>query len=827
MLLVDARALVPRNPDQHPEVIEQWTPVLLNQVAMRYPTWPAERVQLLWTNQQRLAWLRRLADEEVWTEVIVLTTPDQFNWWRLLPAEIEVLSRDNTRLTKSKRTRNLDAWALSALYGMTTKAQLSKATPKQRETARQLVLALSISQLPAVEEANLLPTDGVYTPVDINSFDEVEQEIIRHINNGGWWCWDTETEQAGENDDDAQNPIDTELVGLSISICPGTAWYFPVGHRDPKTNLPEPWNLAKQIVIDLMYECWGTAMRGRQRRMVGHNLKYDLGVLTNPKQRLPFNDLQDLIPLAHDTMLMAQVGQWPKAGLKFLAEHLLNQQPINFRKLTRGRSFAYVPLHAATVYAGQDADWPLRLLPQLEHRLNEFGVAHVYEREMAVLEYFLRIERRGVRADAARIEAHIEETRQQLVFTEQLFRSLIAKAGIQLPEDFNIGSNDQIAAVLFDPKPRGLGMPVLARTESGRPGTGEPVLNDLIAQGLAHPAVKVLLAWRGYNKLVTAFLTPIRSMIRTDGRVHANFRQCAAGTGRTACHSPNMQQVEKHLRDIFVGHRVASIDYSQVELRGLAAFFDEPKMIETFQLPRYLPDPENPGKYIENPAADIHGRTQREVGLPNRTKAKNFNFGKAFGAGEATLSKTAAMPRDVVRAFIDRYDAAYNQYTARLHQLQEEMRLEAKHLGYCLIRNWFGRVRMMPAPQTKNQVADLDRIVSNTPVQGGAADIIKWAMAEALPIIREAEQWGIYPNNMVHDELDFDCEDWTPQDRWDQFLRDMAEVMRRCNPFADRVPLDVDIEIGTSWADLRVAEWAIAEAAEAAAEQEFADYALA
>ena len=801
MLLIDGHALLPPYVRLLSETSD-WADLLRT-------TYGDPEAHVILETRERFAWLRRLSSEDIWSEIRILTTAAEFPFWRLAPQRVEVQDPySGTGLTAAKRTRDLNNWA-AGVIARSSEKRLIAAVPPGRLVG--LLASLATAEDTAAEDTDLLPSSGTYTPVDITSLSQIRREILAHIEAGGTWCWDTETESTGEDDDKAPNPIETSLVGVSIAIRPGEAWYFPVNHRDPETDEPQPWNLPTAEVLQLIQIAVANtgAVKGR---WVGHNIKYDLGVMTNPVQNLSFGWAWRALDCAEDTMLMAQVGCFPRAGLKPLAETELHEKVLNFRKLTRGKSFAYVPLRPATIYAGQDADWPLRLLPILRARLDSLEVEHVYREAVIGTEYFMRIERRGVHVNRQRLEATRFSNQQNIDFAEKLFRQTMANAGIELPDDFNMSSTDQLRPVLFDPQPAGLGLRILQRTPTGAAATGEKVINDMIAQGIDHPALRILIAWRGYRKLEDAFLRPISQLIRADGRVHANYRQTPAETGRTACHDPNMQQLEKSLRAIFdldpdedtEGEgECASIDYSQVELRVLAAWFTEPKMLETFNLPRFVRNPET-GKWEENPEADIHGRTQREVGLPNRTKAKNFNFGKAFGAQAATLSQTAAMPRHVVEAFIRRFDEAYQSYTTNLRAEQQKVR------ETLIVRDWHGRCRVFQEPRTRGEEAELNRFVSNTPVQMGAADIIKWAMRELLPLLREVEQFGIYPTNMVHDELDFE---WTGKGgaegraRWEQFLRDAAEIMKRCNPFAHLVPLDVDIEVGRNWKELRAPEF--------------------
>jgi len=760
--------------------------------------------EVLFYPAERMRWLKQLATEDIWGEVTIVADRADWLFWRLVDPKIIVQDEAGKRMPKAWRTADPELWAYGLIAEDHRKGAIGKLMRLHRGEPNVHVEAL----LRAFNESDsegkdLIETDGVYTMVSDITYDAVWAEIIAHISKGGWWCWDTETEQTGEDDNDAPNPWDAEIVGLSLGIVPGKAWYFPIAHRDPETDEPRPWNLDRSDVFQLLIAAY---TQTDSRRVITHNTKYDFQVVTNQHQQLPWSLVfNDWLEKTWDTMLMAQVANFPRAGLKPLAETELQKHVIDFKRLTAGKSFAYVDAIPATVYAGQDADWPLQLWPILEDRLTLLEVNHIYQQDYELTRFFARLESHGVRINRTLLAQKLAESQEDLGFWSTLFFRQLAEAGVDYSwaplqfnkgkkPDPNLGSDKQVAIWLFDAAPHGLGLQPTARTGTGAPSTSEKAINAMLARDDYHVCVKMLLKYREFAKRIE-MIESIFKNIRADGRIHATFRILGAdATGRTSCHDINLQQVEKYLREVFEpedGGTMAGLDYSQIELRVLAAEFYEPKMLETYNLPRFLPNGE------ENPDADIHGRTQREVGFTDRRPAKVFNFGKAFGAGAPTLSAGSGFPVPVVEQFIARFDAAYPDYTANLRARRKQAR---KDHG---VRNWKGRWRGLTYGLGQKIDADNDRLVANTPVQGGAADIIKDACRRIDHLLDDAANDGIYAWNFVHDEVDFQCEARTSPERWVSFLQDVQDIMMSSNPFEELLPLGVDVEVGPNWLQLR------------------------
>jgi len=801
MILIDVEALTP--PGIKPD---EWLPILK-------AAWGHDKEYVM--PHTRLGWLKRITEDQVWGEVTVQTSRSGWLFWRRSSDRVDILDEQGKRLPKPKRPRHEDEWAYGLVLGTDQKALIAKAmkhpSPAQQAAVKRLKDEYQLGHSNGQE---LYETDGEYQLVTEQSYSQVTTLLYDHVARGGWWAWDSETDDTGEEDLDAPNPYTARLVGISIAIRPKHAWYFPIAHRDEAGELLAEGNLplARVLqVLEIMY--LGTVTQQGQYALV-HNAKYDISVYCNQVQQGSVHRAYtDWLPKTQDTMLMAAVAN-EQAGLKPLAQHMLGLQTIDFKKLTRGKPFSYVPLEHAKVYAGQDADWLLRLFPLLKARLQDLECWDVYRaQELPLTEYWMRMERRGFLIDQSALQRLQDETVRDRDHARTWFIQLLRHEGLQVPQDLNLGSGQQVKPLIFGAG-NSLALPVIERTETGEPSLSKKALNQLKANGINHPALTAYRNWTRAQKRLSAFIQPLWTMIQADGRVRGSYHAIGAQTGRTSMRNPNGQQFEKALRQCIIAapehnqqeqhsqrdsqrdnqHQcgeMVSIDYSQIELRVLAAEFHEPKMLATFALPPTLPDGS------ENPDADIHSTTQREVRLATRTLAKNFNFGKAFGAGPGTLSITAGIPRSQAERFSRQFDLAYPDYAGNLKQRQ------AEDMRQGFTRNWRGRIRILPLPVSEQQRQTNLRLISNTPVQGGALDIIKWAMNRILPLLPEVEPFGIHPFNMVHDELDFECEWWTPEELWHIFIRTVQELMEDSNPYQGLVPLYTDVEVGYNWGDLR------------------------
>ena len=749
--------------------------------------------------------LRRLE----YADVELVTTPDRFMFWCLVPEVVMAIDPSGTKkMGKPARTDDPWVWAHRQVHGMMTKAETTKRLQQiqraveakdedglsRRDLAVIAVYRAFMSGVPGETQRALIEVDGDYTLVDSpDMFDEFLRVFPNMAKDGGRFSFDTETDSAGEEDSDARNPYTERVVGFSLCAVPHTGYYFPLQH-----SVGQNFNaLVGFDIIDRLAFEYPSVM---------HNAKYDITVTSNPVQLNArggddwwdawFEYIQQ--GRVDDTMLMAAVASLPSAKLKVLAKTLLGAHPIDFKRLTRGRPFSTIPPEIAAKYAAQDADWTLRLYPILKAMLAErdgwedVSTTHIYEDvERPLLEYFIRLERGGMYVDRELVLKQQAKWEPEHQRRYQLFLRLARAEGLSVADDFNINSPIQMQHLLY----KQMKMPVLERTKTGAPSTGEKALNALRAAGVSSPVFSVLLAWKEAEKNLSAFIYPLLGgQIQSDGRVRTNVHQIGAGTGRTSMSDPNPQQFYKELRKSLKTEprqweqgEIASIDYSQIELRVLAAIHNEPKMISIFNLPPFLPD----GK--PNPDADIHGLTQREVGLPNRTKAKNFNFGAAFEAGAGVLSVTAGLPMAQTRAFLARFWQAYSSYAASKAAMQK------RDVARGYTATWDGRIRVF---NPRLRLDEWMRQSANTPIQGGALDIAKHAAGQMLPLIREAERVGIEPYMFVHDEFDFAWSGKGPRKVWNEFLREAMRVMVETNPFKDLLPLAVDLEIGRSWGEV-------------------------
>lgn len=785
MRLLDAVALTP--------VALRGNPAWLAVLRARFSPEDPSAIEVIDTHSARYQWLQRLSGADVWGDVQVVTTIAGFLYWRLANERVEVIDSGGKKMAKGYRTTSEEEWAAGIVAGDHRKAAVNKVLKLKGGPPRKFdELLVDYRSTPAghISTAPLIETDGVYDVVTEETFPEVRRQILERASNGGLVTWDSETDQAGEEDSAAPNPYTARLVGLSLSVRSHHAFYLPLAH-DVAALGGTGTNITPDRGIGLVRDLHRAARDGAGR--VGlHNAKYDYSVMANPVQRVPADEVYSWLGVTDDTMLMASTLNLP-GKLKKLAPALLGVKAIDFKRLTRGLPFSQVPLEPASVYAGQDADWAFRLHPVLSAIKTEWDskpdvdATGVYEQEVALIEYFMRMERHGLPFSRKKLATHWLREAELLDYTKARFFEACRRAFIPLPDDFNIGSTDQMQWLLY----KQMRLPVLKRTKTGAPATGEPALNELMARGYMRPWAAIfrwLLAYKEHVKRLSSFIRPISGMLQADHRTRSSFHSVGADTGRTSASDWNCQQAYKDLKKCIEaeGGEFGSLDYSQVELRVLAAVHNEPKMLNVYQQPSHLPDGS------ENPAADPHLLTQQLIGLPTRTKAKNFNFGVAFGAMAPTLSRTAAIELAACEKFYRDFWVAYPDYAASLKAMQQ------RDMARGYTTTWRGRFRLLSTPERPHDALTQLRLVANTPIQGGALDIAKACMYALLPLLREAEHHGIHPANFVHDEFLFESS-WYSGKAWPEFLALVKQTMIETNPFIDRVPLATDLEVGRVW----------------------------
>ncbi|HDR9582635.1 TPA: DNA polymerase I [Burkholderia stabilis] len=564
----------------------------------------------------------------------------------------------------------------------------------------------------------------------------------------------------------ALDPMLAQLVGLSFSVEPGKAAYLPVAHRGP--DMPE------QLPIDEVLARLKPWLESADRKKVGQHLKYDAQVLAN--YDIALNGIE------HDTLLESYVVESHRThDMDSLALRHLGVKTIKYEdvagKGAKQIGFDEVALTQAAEYAAEDADITLQLHHALYPQVaREPGLERVYrEIEMPVSLVLRKMERTGVLIDDARLQAQSTEIATRLIELE-------AQAYELAGGEFNLGSPKQIGQIFFEK----LQLPVVKKTPSGAPSTDEEVLQKLAED---YPLPKLLLEHRGLSKLKSTYTDKLPRMVNpTTGRVHTNYAQAVAVTGRLASNDPNLQNIPvrtaegRRIREAFIaspGHRIVSADYSQIELRIMAHISGDASLLRAF----------SQGEDIHRAtAAEVFGVTPLEVNSDQRRIAKVINFGLIYGMSAFGLASNLGITRDAAKLYIDRYFARY----PGVAQYMEDTRAIAKEKGY--VETVFGRRLWLPEINGGNgprrQAAE--RAAINAPMQGTAADLIKLSMI-AVDDWLTRDKLASRMIMQVHDELVLEV----PDGELSLVREKLPEMM--CGVAKLKVPLVAEVGAGANW----------------------------
>jgi DNA polymerase-1 len=555
-----------------------------------------------------------------------------------------------------------------------------------------------------------------------------------------------------------------ELVGISLSVKPGEACYIPVAHRNGEVQLNRDAVLAK-------LKPW---LESASHLKVGQNLKYDAHIFANYGITLG--------GVAFDTLLESYVleSHLPH-NMDSLAERHLGMKTIRYEEVcgkgVHQIGFDQVDLKIATDYAAEDADITLRLHLELWPQIQQSpGLLYVYEKiEMPAMRVLGIMERNGIRIDSALLGQQGQQVGKRLLELEGEIHQL---AG----QPFNIQSPKQIAEILFGQ----LELPVIKKTPSGAPSTDEEVLQKLAED---YPLPARILDYRSLAKLMSTYIEKLPRMADPKtGRVHTNFSQATAVTGRLASSDPNLQNIPvrteegRRIREAFVpadGCKLLSADYSQIELRIMAHIAEDENLLAAFR----------DGKDVHQAtAAEIFGIPLEDVNSEQRRYAKVINFGLIYGMSAFGLAGNLGIERSAAQNYIAKY---FDRYPG-VAQYMEQTRLEARENGY--VETVFGRRLWLPEIKGSNgpRRQGAERAAINAPMQGTAADLIKLAMI-AVEDWLEKEQLKTKLLLQVHDELVLDV----PFDEIDLLQAKLPDLM--CNVAQLKVPLVVSIGIGDNW----------------------------
>ena len=591
----------------------------------------------------------------------------------------------------------------------------------------------------------------VLTPDDLELWaDKVESAPLT--------AFDTET--------DSLDGMLARIVGISLSVSPGEAAYIPLRH----TYAGAPDQLPIEMVLARL-KPW---LENPDAPKLGQNIKYDSHVLANAGITVR--------GYVHDTMLQSYVLEAHKPhSLESLAQRHLGRAGLSYEdvcgKGAQQIPFEQVDIEKAAEYSCEDSEMTLHvhqtLWPQLEA---EKGLRFVYERiELPVATLLERIERNGVLIDSAVLASQSHLLGERMMQLEKEAHDL---AG----QPFNMGSPKQIGEILFTK----LGLPIIKKTASGAPSTDEEVLDKLAED---YPLPAKLLEHRSLSKLKGTYTDKLPLMINpSTGRVHTNYAQAVAVTGRLSSNEPNLQNIPirtaegRRVREAFIappGSVIVSADYSQIELRIMADISGDANLLKAFA----------EGMDVHRAtASEVFGIEPAAVTNEQRRYAKTINFGLIYGMGAFGLASSLGIERNAATQYIERYFARYPS----VKQYMDDTKASAKEKGY--VETLFGRRIYLPEINGGNgpRKAGAERQAINAPMQGTAADLIKLAMI-AVQATLDAQQRKTLMVMQVHDELVFEVPE--AELEWAR-----AEIPRLMASVADlKVPLLAEVGVGPNW----------------------------
>jgi len=558
-----------------------------------------------------------------------------------------------------------------------------------------------------------------------------------------------------------------EIVGLSFCIEPGTAAYVPLRHVYPGA----PDQLERARVLAALKPLLEDAARGK----VGHNLKYDAHVLANAGIALA--------GMRFDTMLESYV--WNSVAtnhdMDADAQRYLGVRTISYEEVTgkgaRQICFDQVPIDKASEYSAEDADVTLRLHRALWPQLESVpALAQLYrEIEQPLAPVLLAMEHYGVLIDRERLRAQSREFARQL-------QELVLQAHREAGHEFNIESPKQLQQILFER----LQLPVRRKTPTGQPSTAEDVLEELAE---SYPLPRIVLEYRALAKLKSTYTDKLPEQVNErTGRIHTNYSQAVAATGRLSSVDPNLQNIPirrpegRRIRQAFIapeGCVLLAADYSQIELRIMAHLSGDEGLRAAFAEDRDV---------HRATAAEVFGVGLDAVTADQRRTAKVINFGLIYGMSPFGLARNLGIERGAAQQYVERY---FQRYPG-VKRFMDETRASARERGY--VETVSGRRLYLPDIRSGNaqlrQYAERSAI--NAPMQGTAADIIKRAMISL-------DAWCARPGSparlvmQVHDELVFEV-------RGAALAEASAAVREHMVNAAElSVPLRVDIGSGANW----------------------------
>jgi DNA polymerase-1 len=610
----------------------------------------------------------------------------------------------------------------------------------------------TIEEIELVDYRNLSNTPHQYVLCDTP---EKIKDLVDQLEKQDSFCFDTETTSL--------NVWEAELVGLAFSWKKHEGYYVP---------FDADFDTTKALV-----ETFKSVLESPKRQKIGHNLKYDINVLKKYGIRVqgPLFDTMVAHYLLHPDN--------NRRSMDVLAENELGYSPQSITELigSKGKdqkSMRDVAVDVVAEYACEDADITLQLKEYFEAEMKKGKEMSIFEEvEMPLVTVLADMEEEGVNLDVELLQDFSKSLEKEIIEIEQ---KIYDAAGMK----FLISSPKQVGEVLFDhlqiaDKPK--------KTKTGQYATGEDILQKLSAK---HPVVELLLQYREVVKLKNTYVDTLPDMVNpTTHRLHTSYNQVVAATGRLSSDKPNLQNIPirtergKEIRKAFIPRNedftLLAADYSQIELRIIAALSKDKNMLEAFRS----------GQDIHaSTASKVYNIPIDEVTREQRSHAKMVNFGIIYGISAFGLSERLGIARREAKEIIDNY---FEQFPGIKEYMDHSIQYAREH-GY--VETVLGRKRYLRDITSANAVVRgfAERNAINSPIQGSAADMIKLAMIKIHDYLKK-EKLQSKMILQVHDELIFDAH----KDEADQLMKAVKKLMAEAMKLD--VPMEVDANTGNNW----------------------------
>lgn len=569
--------------------------------------------------------------------------------------------------------------------------------------------------------------------------------LLQNLDENTVIAFDTETTGLEANAD---------IVGFSFAMNEEEAFYVPLAHKSTEKQISK--SNAKKA-IELIFKGF----------VVGHNLKFDFKIIKNNfGLNLPQNYA--------DTMILAWLKEPSKrVNMDDLAKRLFEYETLHFEDMVKkGQNFADVELKNAAQYAAEDAFITLKFYLYFCQNLDANLLKLAKTLEFPFIQIIMMLENNGIKLDTSALKALMQKFSNEI---QSLSDEIYALCG----EKFNLNSPKQVGEILFEK----LALPSGKKGKSGVFSTDEKVLKELIDK---HPAVSKLLDYRELAKLYSTYCEPLCKLALKDehSRIYSSFLQTGTATGRLSSKDPNLQNIPAHgqyakdYKSCFIardGFSFLSLDYSQIELRMLAHFSEDKKLISAFDNDE-----------------DIHARTAmmifNESNYQTRSIAKSINFGLIYGMGYKTLSQNLKIEANLAKSYIEKY---FENFTS-IKEYFEKIKSEARQNGF--VSTLLGRKRYFDFQNTSAMIsAAYERESVNSVLQGSAADVIKLAMLEIAKNLNEDKKLIL----QIHDELIFEIKD----ELLENFATITQDIMQ--NIVKLNVKLKTSLAVAKNWGGLK------------------------